>query len=87
MSFVGGKLKLKGGVDVSQLKGGVRKKKKKQSQELAVVDGGGEAAAAGGEGEAPKEQASTLEGKPVQANPAEDKRTEAEKKLEAHRQK
>lgn len=60
-TFVGGKLKLKGGVDPTQLKGGVKKKKKKkdkrkeEEEALAVVpaDGGAEGAteaAAAGEG-------------------------------------
>ena len=46
MSFVGGKLKLKGGVDPASLKGGVKKKKKSKKEcggdALAVVpaDGG-----------------------------------------------
>lgn len=57
-TFVGGKLKLKGGLDPKQLKGGVKKKKKdkrKEEDALAVVpaDGGAEGAteaAAAGEG-------------------------------------
>lgn len=51
-TFVGGKLKLKGGIDPSQLKGGVKKKKKKAAaaDALAVVPADGDAAAAGGSG-------------------------------------
>lgn len=57
-TFVGGKLKLKGGVDPTQLKGGVKKKKKKSKEKaaaeetaLAVVPAdGSEAPASGGEG-------------------------------------
>lgn len=53
MSFVGGKLKLKGGIDPSQLKGGVKKKKKKAAaaDALAVVPADGEAADGGAGGD------------------------------------
>ena len=52
-TFVGGKLKLKGGVDPSQLKGGVKKKKKKAAaaDALAVVPADGDAAAGGAGGD------------------------------------
>lgn len=52
-TFVGGKLKLKGGIDPSQLKGGVKKKKKKAAaaDALAVVPADGEAAAGGAGGD------------------------------------
>lgn len=56
-TFVGGKLKLKGGVDPSQLKGGVKKKKKKAAaaaDALAVVPADGDQPA-GGEGGDPQQ--------------------------------
>ncbi|KAL4424981.1 hypothetical protein ABPG77_002866 [Micractinium sp. CCAP 211/92] len=105
-TFVGGKLKLKGGLDPKQLKGGVKKKKKKDKRKeedaLAVVpaDGGAEGAteaAAAGEGGDQQQQDSpggsklppgavkvTREGIVLDPNAVEDRRTEAEKRAEAH---
>ncbi|KAL4457879.1 hypothetical protein ABPG75_012744 [Micractinium tetrahymenae] len=105
-TFVGGKLKLKGGVDPTQLKGGIKKKKKKDKQKeeaLAVVpaDGGAEQAteaAAGGEGGDQQQQQDapggsklppgavkvTREGIVLDPSAVEDRRTEAEKKADAH---
>ncbi|PSC71518.1 Conserved alpha-helical (ISS) [Micractinium conductrix] len=110
MSFVGGKLKLKGGVDPSQLKGGVKKRKKSKSKgkeeaagggnELAVVPTDGGDAPVGGEGGDAQQQAGTSaaggaalppgavevtrEGVVLDPSLVEDRRTEAEKKAEAH---
>lgn len=107
-TFVGGKLKLKGGVDPTQLKGGVKKKKKKkdkrkeEEEALAVVpaDGGAEGAteaAAAGEGGDQQQQDApggsklppgavkvTREGVVLDPSAVEDRRTEAEKRADAH---
>lgn len=79
MSFVGGKLKLKGGTDLLGVK---KKKKKKQPTEIvaAEADGAKEIAA---EDAAAKEAAPPAEGVSGSAA-AEDRRTEAEKRFEAH---
>lgn len=80
MSFVGGKLKLKGGVDPTQLKGGVKKKKKKAAADaLAVVPADG--AAAGGEGGDPQAAQGSKDGVPLDPAAVQDRRTEAEKKV------
>lgn len=74
MSFVGGKLKLKGGADLP----GVKKKKKKRdkdTQQVVEAALGGEAAE-----EAPPAAADGAPAPP----PPEDRRTEAEKRFEAH---
>jgi len=76
MSFVGGKLKLKGGSDPP----GVKKKKKKSKQPSEILDASTdinnntEVAAAGEAG------AGTSTKQPA----VEDRRTEAEKRFEAH---
>lgn len=84
---VGGKLKLKGGEALPK-PGGVKKRKKKPAAEgkelaLAAVE---DAKAAGGDanGEEAAAPKRTAEGVFLEPNPAEDRRTEAEKKLEAH---
>ena len=83
MSFVGGKLKLKGGADVSGVK---KKKKKKQPTEIIASEADvakkivADSAAAAQEGAPP----SSEEGDPSSAPAGEDRRTEAEKRFEAH---
>lgn len=96
MSFVGGKLKLKGGVDLSQLKGGVKKKKKKaksspaaaQEQALVVAEGGeGEEQAQQQDGEGgdlAAQAGQTTEGVPLDPAAVKDRRTAAEKKADEH---
>jgi protein FAM32A len=83
MSFVGGTLKLKGGVP---LQGAVKKKKKKSSpgpegtaKTLAAADNAGQAAA-------PKDDLKEIiKGKELQPRgETEDRRTEAEKRFEQH---
>ncbi|KAI3436809.1 hypothetical protein D9Q98_006219 [Chlorella vulgaris] len=91
-TFVGGKLKLKGGVDVSKLKGGGVKKRKKKAaadaQALVPVDGdeqqGTDGAAAGGEGDKQAAQQSSRDGVVLDPAAVTDRRTEAEKKADAH---
>ncbi|EFN58485.1 expressed protein [Chlorella variabilis] len=94
-TFVGGKLKLKGGVDVSQLKGGVKKKKKKSAaaadaQAIVPADGDQQAqqdaATAGGEGGDQQQHQGkvTKDGVVLDPSAVVDRRTEAEKKAEAH---
>lgn len=97
MSFVGGKLKLKGGVDVSQLKGGVKKKKKKaksspaagQEQAIVAVEGGeGEQQAQQQQGGEGGDQAAQVgrssEGVALDPEAVKDRRTAAEKKADEH---
>ncbi|PRW55967.1 Conserved alpha-helical (ISS) [Chlorella sorokiniana] len=87
-TFVGGKLKLKGGVDPSQLKGGVKKKKKKAAADaLAVVPADGEPAAGGAGGDQQAQTGvvkATKEGVVLDPSAVADRRTEAEKKAEEH---
>lgn len=94
-TFVGGKLKLKGGLDPSQLKGGVKKKKKSskgkeaaEGTELALVpaDGGkgGDQQQQADPSHPPGVVAVTKDGMVLDPNAVVDKRTEAEKKAEAH---
>jgi protein FAM32A len=79
MSFVGGKLNLKGG---APLAGGVKKKSKKKSSDKASGSGGGDAAAAAAAGTS---AAATTAAGYVPPPPPEgaDRRTEAEKRRDA----
>jgi protein FAM32A len=74
MSFTGGKLKLKGGADLP----GVKKKKKKKDKDTQ------KAVEAALEGEAAQEGAPAASDGTATAPPPEDRRTEAEKRFEAH---
>lgn len=81
MSFVGGKLNLKGGEPLKAA-GGVKKKKKKKSKDEAADGGTGEG---GGGGSAEKAKpVSKLEGYELPApSEEEDRRTEAQRRHEA----
>lgn len=89
MSFVGGKLKLKGG-DGLKAGGAVHKKKKKRSKEVsegALVEGSANGEAAdpqeGGSKDSEQDMKKLLEGYEVQPkSEAEDRRTEAEKRYD-----
>jgi len=76
MSFVGGKLKLKGGEPLKA--SGAVKKKKKKAPSSELVRHGSDAADPEAEG-APKK---TTEGYVLKEDPAADRRTEAEKRRE-----
>lgn len=82
MSFVGGKLKLKGGEPLATAGGVAKKKKKSKSKEEA----GGQVVAAVAEGEGGEAKAApkkTLDGYILPPRSAdEDRRTEAEKRHE-----
>jgi protein FAM32A len=84
MSFVGGKLKLKGG---EPLKGVKKKKKEKREDALALTDaadGGGDADADGGgpPADRPASGSALREGYAIERRAGEDRRTEAERRHE-----
>lgn len=83
MSFVGGKLKLKGGTDLPGVK---KKKKKKQPTEILAAESNGEkeTAAEGAAKEAARQSEGGSGSAAAPAPAAEDRRTEAEKRFEAH---
>lgn len=82
---MGGKLKLKGG----ELPGVKKKKKKKTTEHAAVeavlaADGTEDAGKAAADAAAPSTEAAAAGGSGAGAPPLEDRRTEAEKRFEAH---
>jgi protein FAM32A len=74
MSFVGGKLKLKGGADLPGVK--KKKKKTKQATDVVVTDAK--------DGKNELEDAGTAGTSTAQQPTVEDRRTDAEKRFEAH---
>ncbi|GLC41597.1 hypothetical protein PLESTB_000698200 [Pleodorina starrii] len=84
MSFVGGKLKLKGGEPL-KTGGGVKKKKKKQEEKALAAASGApaqEPAQAERDDDAEKTRRA-IQGYELDPNAVEDRRTEAEKRFDA----
>ncbi|KXZ54845.1 hypothetical protein GPECTOR_4g917 [Gonium pectorale] len=79
MSFVGGKLKLKGG-EPPKTAGGVKKKKKAEERSLVAPE---QQAKEGEKDESAEQTRKAIHGYALEQSPTEDRRTEAEKKFEA----
>ncbi|GFR50394.1 hypothetical protein Agub_g12610 [Astrephomene gubernaculifera] len=83
MSFVGGKLKLKGGEPLKTA-GGVKKKKKQEDKSLAAASAAPEPEQKDVEkDDAAEKTRKAIHGYELQPNAVEDRRTEAEKKFDA----